>query len=108
MMRATPRAADWIESANATDATAQATRAAPPAGQSHYVTRVVASFSDPAASGLLTLDRGGGNLLVHVHGAVELDFSSPIAGGAGQAVTLSLAAGGAGVVGRVNLVGYTL
>lgn len=100
---------DWIEtSAEVDNATASATRAADSV-ETHYVTGVDASYSDPA-SGLLTIKDGATVVWRgHVHDARELQFSQALRATEGNAVSAELAgAGTAGIMGVVSLQGYSL
>jgi len=105
--------ATTLMEASATDAEASlSTKGAaanhPPGGQSNYVTLLTASYSDPSASGLLTLDRVNGFLFFYVHGKAVIPFSVPLQIVQGTGFDLKLAAGGAGVEGRIGVAFYTL
>lgn len=99
---------EWIEIANADNATATATRAAE-AGKTHYITGITGGFTVAAAGKLLTLNDDVTaifNLPIHDSGGVM--FSKPVEITAGNAASAALAAGGvAGTVGHVALMGYT-
>lgn len=104
------RSADWSETAEATNATATATRAAV-AGQAHYVTGITGSFDIvPTGSKRLELREGAGGprRLVAFLGELEgLAFTTPILFPVNTAAVLTLAAGGIGTIGAVSLIGYT-
>lgn len=99
---------EWVESANATNDTATATKAAKTNGR-HTISSVTASFDDSTASALLTITTtidGTSTTVTHyVHGAdvVVLEMRGDL----NTAVSAALATGGASVVGRVNMVGQT-
>ena len=100
---------EWLETGTATNDVATATKAEAD-GKRHRVTYVDASFSDSSASALLTLTYGGITQYRYIHGSdyfpVEMIGSVYDGSNAGDIVA-SLAAGGAGVVGRVNILGFT-
>jgi hypothetical protein len=98
----------WVESAQATNGLASATRAAPAGGMSHYITSVSGTFSATTTVQLMVLKQGSTIVARwHTRGGFELAFSSPIRIDPAVAVTLELPAGGSGVVGAVTLTGYT-
>lgn len=99
----------WVETDNADDAAATATRAAV-ANQSHFITGVSASFSAAKAGLLLLLKEGSvEKMRWSVTNDFSEDFSSPVTLKAGDAANLVLVASGTGgVIGSVNLKGYTL
>lgn len=103
------RPSEWVESANATADTATATKAAKTTGR-HMVSTVAASFDDSTASALLTITvtiYGTSTTITHyVHGAEVVPLE--IIGDVDTAVSAALATGGAGVVGRVNIIGNTV
>lgn len=68
------------------------------------ITDIVASYSAAPTAGLLTVTSAGKViLLVDVAaGLSNLDYTPPLADQVGEAVTLTLAAGGAAVVGFLN------
>lgn len=104
----------WIETANADNALATATRAAPPAqagGVSHYITSVSGSFSVSQTVGKTlilkqgTTEKGRWYVITDV----VLSFPSPIKLDPGTAANLELAASGtAAQVGAVTMTGYTI
>lgn len=102
------RPSTWSVTATADNAAATATKAAE-AGKSHYITAISGSFS-AAAIKLMTIKDGAAIIdNFYVHNALGLVFPNPIKITAGNLAELSLAASGtAGVIGAVNLHGYTL
>lgn len=97
----------WSVTATATAATATSTRPAE-AGRRHYVTGISGSFG-AAQIALMTLSDGAtviGNH--HVHNQRSVEFPTPLEITEGNAVSLALGAGAAGVVGAVTLTGYTV
>lgn len=98
--------AEWTEGVTATAAAATATRAAPGAGTSLYVTSISASYG-AAQVGTLTIDFGGGVRTFHVHNQRDVAFAAPFKVTAATAVSATLSAGAVGVVGAVVLGGYT-
>lgn len=99
---------EWIEKANATNDTATATKAASTTKR-HTISVVSASFSTSTASALLTITvtlAGTSTTALHyIHGADVVPLE--IIGDTNTLVSAALAAGGAGVVGRVNLIGHS-
>lgn len=99
----------WVETANADNSGATATRAAPSDGLSHYVTSVSGSFD--TSSGVTMILKEGSTEIArwYVQDWLVFPFSYPIKIAPGSAVSLELAASGTGgVVGAVNMTGYTL
>lgn len=99
----------WVVTANADNAAATATKAAPSGGISHFVTSISAGFSATVSGALLTLKAGSTEIgRWYVYDSLTLDFPSPIWVTPGDAVSLELAAsGGAGTVGAATLTGFT-
>lgn len=102
------RATEWRETANATNDTATATKSAKTTGR-HTLSAVIASFSSSSSSALLTITvtlGGTSSTITHyVHGADVIPLE--IQGDVNTSVAAALAAGGSGVVGRVNIIGHT-
>ena len=97
----------WTERAEATAAAATATRAAE-AGKSHYIVAVVASYG-AAQIGELTINDGVAPVVsTHIHNAAVIALPKPFKATAGNAVSATLGAGATGVVGRVNVIGFTV
>lgn len=95
---------EWTERASATNATATATRAADP-NHRHIIDFIYVSFS-AAAAALLTVKKGTDIVLEHyVHNADVLALG--LRGDVNEAVSAELAAGGAAVVGKCNIIGRT-
>lgn len=102
------RPATWSVTATADNLAATATKAAE-TGKSHYVTSISGAFS-AAAIKLMTLKDGTTIVGNHyVHNEFGLTFPAPIKLTSGNLAGLSLAASGTvGVIGAVNLNGFTL
>lgn len=97
----------WIATGTATNATATATKAAA-TGKTHYVTSVSGAFS-AAAIFLLQLKEGT-NVIGewYVHNSFSISFGKAgIPGSRGGAVSAELSAGGVGVIGKVNITGFS-
>ncbi len=102
------RAAEWSVTATAENVT---TTASVPgvAGKSHYITYIGGSYSASSTGGEMLLKEGDkivGDYFVHGQRGVPLTFPLKIA--EGQAVSLSIVAGGLAVKGACSLQGYTL
>lgn len=98
---------DWTEKSNAgANALATATKAA--ASQTrHVITFITASFS-AAAIGLLQVKKGADVVLErYVHNAAEIELEAGIRGDDNEAVSAELAAGGAGITGKVTIGGHS-
>ena len=98
--------AAWIEADSQTNAVATATKAAASSRQ-HIVYGVSASFSATATALLQIKD---GTTVVwegYVYDKESVDFPRGIAMTRGGATSAVLAAGGGGIVGKVNLHGTT-
>lgn len=99
----------WIEKASADNALATATHAAA-SGKRHYLTGVWAAYSTaPAGEKLLQLKDGTTVIFEsYVKAAEQIPFPNPIEIARGNAVSAELAASGtAGVLGKVNITGFT-
>lgn len=99
---------EWTATGSATAAQATATKAAV-AGQQHIITGVTASYS-AATIALLTVKYGTTTILErYVHNAADIVFDAPLRNPtANEAVSAELAAGSAGVVGQVALMGRSV
>ena len=97
----------WTERAEATAAAATATRAAE-AGRSHYIVSVVAGYGAAQIGGLDVSDGPTVVLSTHVHNQLVISLPRPLKATAGNAVSVTLGAGATGVVGRVNIIGFTV
>lgn len=100
---------EWIESANADNSAATATKAAA-TNKRHTASVVIASYSVASTSGLLTITYtiGGTSTTVthYVHGADVIPLECR--GDINTLISASLAASGTGgQIGRVNLIGHT-
>lgn len=100
----------WRESAEATAAAATATHAAE-SGKAHYVTHVSASHDGGAGTGVRADLKDGATTIMSwsiENMPLVVNFGSePIQITEGNAVTMELASGGGGVLGIVNIAGYT-
>jgi hypothetical protein len=98
----------WVVTASADNAAATATRAAE-AGKTHHITAVFASFSG-AATQLLQIKDGAAVIAEqYVYSSAVITLPKPIEVTEGNAVSAVLAAsGGLGVLGKVNLSGFTM
>ncbi len=81
-----------------------------PAQQMHRnaVSRVLLSYSAaPAPAGTLTIEDGAGNVIQRRHvvgaGPHTIDFTPPLAGSPNRVLIVTLSAGGAGIVGYLNV-----
>lgn len=102
------RAAEWSVTATGENITATASVPGVP-GKSHHITYVGGSYSSTATGGEMLLKEGEkilGDYFVHGQRGVSLTFPLRIA--EGQAVSLSIVAGGLAVKGACTLQGYTL
>ncbi len=90
-----------------TAAIATATRAAE-VGRSHYIVAVVAGYGAAQIGGLDVNDGAAAVISTHVHNADVIALPRPLRATAGNAVSAVLGAGAAGVVGRVNIIGFTI
>ena len=97
----------WTERAEATAAAATAVRAAE-VGRTHYIVSVVASYGAAQIGGLDVSDGPTVVLSTHVHNQLVISLPRPLKATAGNAVSATLGAGAAGVVGRVNIIGFTV
>lgn len=105
----TARGTDWIAVDSDDNAASNATQAAPDGGQSHYITGISGSYDAAVAGASLQLKEGSNVIATwQVHNSFSETFPSPIQIPPGTATTATLAASGTGgVVGYVNLMGYT-
>jgi len=78
-------------------------------GKTHHISAVLAGYTDPA-SGLLTVKDGDTVKIEYpVHDADVIILPVPVKCTEGNAVSASLSASGTGgVVGKINLIGFTL
>lgn len=97
----------WCVTASADNALATATKAAA-ADKAHYISGIAAGYS-AAKVGLLQVKDGAEVIFEHyVDTAFDLSFPAPLKSTRGNAISAELAASGtAGVLGKVNLVGFT-
>lgn len=97
----------WAVSASADNALATATKAAV-AGKSHRITAIFASYSG-SKTGLLQIKDGAAVIFEqYIVNADVISLPAPLKITAGNAVSAELAASGtAGILGKVNLAGFT-
>ena len=100
----------WVEDNEGSANTAETVTHAAEVGRQFVVVKCDASYSSPTASGLLQVKYGSDVIgQKYIHGADALDFgwlgfpNSDL----NEAVSATLAAGGAGVTGTVSLKGYS-
>jgi len=110
MSGVTREVGSWTERDSQDNSTATATRAAPSGGLRHFITGVSGTFDSSVSGVSLTLKEGSTIVARwYVFDVFAQSFVSPIMLSPGTAANLELAASGsAGVVGDVNLHGYTL
>lgn len=104
-----PAAATWTEQAtSAADAAVTVTHAGT-VNFAHYITAVIASFDIVPTGGKLLEIKDGATVIVSIHVSDPpiLVLSVPIRLSVGNDVIITLASGGAGVVGKLNVTGYT-
>lgn len=100
------RTAGWNEADSATNDTATAAHSAE-TGNQHVITSVQGAFS-AAAIALLQIKDGSTVVWeLYIHNADAVLFQGGIKGTRGNAVSAVLAAGGSGIVGKVNIQGFT-
>lgn len=101
---------DQHATASATNAAATATLAAPGVGKQYYIVGFSASFgaaAPPAIPVAVTITIGAFSKTYYISTQplwVELDY--PIPSGSNGAASISLGAGGAAVIGAVNMGGF--
>lgn len=99
--------ANWTETASATNATATATHAAE-SGNWHFLSGVLAGFTGSGNTANLAIKDGSTTIIsVTVHDDIYLTFDTPIRISQGSKVEATLSAGGSGVDGEVNILGFT-
>lgn len=98
----------WIATASADNATATATRVAPPAGQTNHITSIAGGYSGTVSGTTLVLKQGSTEIgRWYVFDSFALVFTSPIR--VHGAANLELAASGTGGrLGAATISGYTL
>ena len=100
----------WTARDQQTAALATASRAAPTDGSRHYVTLVMANYDSSSQSGMAELKFGATIVFrsrVGPNSPVRVVLPSPLEVPQNTAVSLELAAGGAGVVGNAAIGGFT-
>lgn len=110
MRNVTVRPGGWSVTANATNATATASKAASANSTSaHYVSSISGSFSAAAAGILMVLKQETTEIgRWYVTNQLHINLSVPIKAPENTAVSVELSAGGAAVVGAVTIAGYTI
>jgi hypothetical protein len=101
--------AAWTASDSQDNATATATKAAPAATASHYITGAMASYS--ATKTLLLQIKDDTTVIAeyYIYNASHLNFAKPLKITAGKACSAVLTASGTGgTLGKVTLTGYTI
>jgi len=106
------RPSQQTATANAVNAVATATLAAPTAsvGLRHHVTHVSFSFS-AAVTGIQCTLKDGTTILMSwrvTNVPTIVTFASPIAMTPGNACSVEAGAGGVGITGEANIAGYTI
>jgi hypothetical protein len=98
-----------METDQQTNAVATATRAAP-AGARHVITGIIASYSGGTADAMATVTLGSGVTFDFHVDAAQHSVVIPLrmTGNRGEAVSVSLPAGGIGILGNVVMVGETV
>ena len=76
------------------------------AGMRHALHSLTVSYSGGTATGELKIEDGAGNtvwsVVLPAAGVYHFDFPTPLQGSKNTALVVTLAAGGSGVVGKVN------
>lgn len=98
---------NWHVTDKDTNAAVTATKAAK-AGHAHVITAIFASLAATAEATLTVTLASGVTFEVEVYDNASLYFEGGLRGGMNEAVSASLAAGGADIVGNVTLIGYTV
>lgn len=99
----------WVAAAEATGQEAVAAKGADVYGRDFYITQILASYSG-AAVGLLMVKNDTTTVAeFYVHNAAAIAFPMPLRVhvAQGKQLSVTLASGGAGVTGKVVVVGYT-
>lgn len=98
----------WVATDNDDNATSTATKAVPPAGQTHFITSIAGGYSATVSGNTLILKEGSTEKgRWYVYDSFALVFPSPIE--INGVANLELAASGTGgTTGAATLTGYTL
>jgi len=107
-MAGSPLGTTFTDTDAATNDVATATKAAAGEARRHFITHVSASFS---AAAIASLELRHGSTVIHkwnVHNSLVVNFDHPIELPPNVAANAVLAAGGATIVGNVNLSGFTI
>ncbi len=101
----------WTESDTSGDNADVTVTKAAEAGKSHYVVGVVASYGGAAGGGEISFDEGAETRITgYAKDTLPLVImlSKPYKAAVNTAVSLTVKAGGAGVFGKANLIGFTI
>lgn len=96
--------------ASGTNANVVISYSAAGAGISHVVPQIVASYSADPTGGRLTIQDGATTIFdtdITRSGPAPIAFARPRKGTANTAMTITLYAGGASIVGKLNVLGKT-
>ena len=104
---ASQNVATWVERAEATAGDATATHAGE-TGKSHYVVGVIAGYDAAQIGTVDIIDGGDVKISQPIHNAGVIPLPKPLKITAGSDAAAVLSAGGAGVVGKVNILGFTI
>lgn len=78
-------------------------------GRNHVITGITCGYSSAPTSGSVKIEDGSGNVVfktpIASAGENTINFYPPKIGGSNTAMIITLAAGGAGVVGDLNIIG---
>lgn len=98
----------WKETANATNATATATHAAATDKQ-HGIHTIIIDYDDAAADRAVVVKFGGvEQFQFNVKDKRILNLPFVLRAGTNEAVDIEIPAGGAAIVGRVTVIGFTV
>lgn len=98
----------WVETANATNATATATHAAA-TDKIHGIHTIIVDYDDAAADrAIIVKFDTTEQFRFNVKDKRIVNLPVPLRASENEAVSVEAAAGGAGIVGRVTLVGTTI
>ncbi len=101
----------WTENDTSGDNADVTVTKAAEVGKSHYVVGIVASYGEAAGGGEVNFDEGGETRITgYAKDTLPLVIilPKPFKAAVNTAVSLTVAAGGAGVIGKANLIGFTI
>ena len=98
--------AEWVTAVGTASNDVASTSKSAESGKAHVIRAVFASFDTADTVGLLIISDGTNGIEHHVQGSAAVPCNLRAA--TNQTVAASLAAGGAGVVGHVQIVGSTI